>query len=120
MPPSATPPPQLHHYSLSLEQWRLAELLKEVRFVLVAGSATRVEAQALYLCDQQVFGLGCQLERLTSAESRFRLLKVGRCLLSDHGMGAASMSIALHELFLMCRHAGVLDKITLIRFGTCK
>lgn len=112
-----------HHFSLTFEPREVASRLSDVRFLLVAGCWRRAQAQANYLAERLFNGRdleALQAERLTSDTSRFSLFKVGPVLVSDHGMGAASMSIALHELFLMCRQAGVMPSLTVIRFGTCK
>lgn len=113
-----------HHFSLTFDPKDVASKLKDVRFILVAGCGQRAEAQAHYLAERLFNGVGDiprhPLQQLTKPQSRFTLFKVGPVLLSSHGMGSASMSIALHELFLMCRVAKILDLITLIRFGTCK
>lgn len=111
-----------HHFSLNFDPAEVCDKFKQVRVVLVAGSAHRAEDQANFLAET-FNGTDLEyypLEHLTTDRSRFSLFHIGPVLISDHGMGAASMSIALHELFLMCQQADILDKITLIRFGTCK
>lgn len=111
-----------HHYSLIFNPNEVEHRFKDVRFVLVAGCSQRVEAQANYLVEKLFDGVKYArypVERLTKPRSRFTLFKLGPCLLSNHGMGCASMSIALHELFLMCQTANVIKKITVLRFGTC-
>lgn len=112
-----------HHFSLTFDPIEVNKRFSDVRFVLVAGCHFRTEAQANYLSEQLFNGQNleeCELEKLTQLRSRFTLFKVGPVLISDHGMGPASMSIAIHELLLMCQTADVIDKITIIRFGTCK
>lgn len=112
-----------HHYSLTFDPNDVSHRFKQVRFILVAGSAHRAEAHAKFLAEELFNGSNLsnfQLEHLTASKSRFTLFQVGPVLISDHGMGAASMSIALHELFLMCKQANILKNITMIRFGTCK
>lgn len=112
-----------HHYSLTFDPSQIGSKFRDVRFVLVAGCEFRAENQALYLAEHTFNGSAGpkeELERLTKPKSRFVLFKLGPVLISNHGMGPASMSIALHELFLMCQQAGVIKQITLIRFGTCK
>lgn len=114
---------EYHHFSLTFDPAEVDHRFKDVRFVLVAGCTQRVEAQAHYLAEKLVDHVNktkYQLEQLTKSRSRFTLFKLGPCLLSNHGMGCASMSIALHELFLMCQRAQVMKLITLLRFGTCK
>uniref|UniRef100_A0A6G1SGQ5 Uridine phosphorylase 1 n=1 Tax=Aceria tosichella TaxID=561515 RepID=A0A6G1SGQ5_9ACAR len=111
-----------HHFSLTFHPNEVEQRFKDVRFVLVAGCSERVEAQAHYLAEKLfdgVKGVKYPLEQLTKSRSRFTLFKLGPCLLSNHGMGCASMSIALHELFLMCQKAKVINLITVLRFGTC-
>lgn len=93
--------------------------------MLVAGCPYRAQAQAAYLAEKLFDGSEGNLpkhglEKLTLERSRFSLFKVGPVLISNHGMGPASMSIALHELFLMCKQAGILRDLTVLRFGTCK
>lgn len=111
-----------HHFALTFDKQEVAQRMQDVRFVLVAGCWRRAEAMAQHLAARVFNGTVLdkrELERLTkSASSRFTLFKVGPVLVSDHGMGPASMSIALHELLIMCQVAGVIDKITLLRFGT--
>lgn len=112
-----------HHYSLTFDPSEIQKRFSDVRFVLIAGCVNRVEAQASYLAENLFNGsvLGrFSCDRLTKASSRFALFQVGPVLVSNHGIGAASMSIAMHELILMCQQADVAHKITLIRFGTCK
>lgn len=112
-----------HHFSLTFDPNEVPSRFKDVEFVLVAGCDRRAEAHANYLLEHLFNGqrLGKEkLEKLTTESSRFSLFKVGPVLLANHGMGPASMSIALHELFLMCQQAQTIDRITLLRFGTCK
>lgn len=113
-----------HHYSLILGTEEVIEKIKDVTFILVAGDVYRAEAQANYLSEKVSFWSDTQpqheLEKLTHPKSRFTLFKIGPVLISNHGMGPASMSIALHELLLMSKQAGILKNITIIRFGTCK
>lgn len=112
-----------HHFSLTFNPVEASTQFRDIAFVLVAGCAQRVEALANYLSQYLFNGSDLQNHQatlLTKPSSRFTLFRVGPVLISNHGMGSASMSIALHELLLMCQRAGVLDRITLIRFGTCK
>lgn len=111
-----------HHFSLTFGPEEVGTRFKEVRFLLIAGCPFRVEAQANYLAEHLFNGILLnekRVERLTKPHSRFTLFKLGPVLLSNHGIGSASMSIALHELFLMCRKAQALQHLTVIRFGTC-
>lgn len=112
-----------HHFTLTFNPTEVAQRFKDVRFLLVAGCSQRVEAQAHYLAERLFNGVSLakhKLEQLTMSKSRFKLFKLGPCLLSNHGMGAASMSIAIHELFLMCQQAEVINLVTVLRFGTCE
>lgn len=112
-----------HHYSLTFDPSELPNRLRDIRFVLVAGCSHRAEALGHYLAEKLFDGVKFprhQLEQWTRSRSRFSLFKLGPVLLSNHGMGCASMSIALHELFLMCQQAKIMDLITVLRFGTCK
>lgn len=46
------------------------------------------------------------------------MFKAGPVLCVNHGMGAPSVSILLHELFKLLHYAGCLQ-VTFIRMGTC-
>lgn len=107
-----------HHFSLTFPTEELASRFKDVRFVLVAGCEHRAASMATYLHEHLLTKV--EREQLTGPRSRFTLFKVGSVLISNHGMGPASMSIALHELLLMCQQAAVIKLITMIRFGTCE
>lgn len=111
-----------HHYSLTFDPNEIKRKFSDVRFLLIAGCANRVDAQAKFLVKHLFNGEKqekLEADKLTRPNSRFTLFKIGPVLVSNHGMGSASMSIAMHELFIMCQQANVIDKITLIRFGTC-
>lgn len=111
-----------HHFSLNFDPSEIAERFRDIRLVLIAGCWRRAFNQAKFLAQRLTTkdGKKYDLERLTHEETRFKLFKVGPVILSDHGMGGPSMSIAVHELLLMCREAQVMNRITMIRFGTCK
>lgn len=114
-----------HHYSFTFDTSQLNKRFNGVRIILIGGCPHRAARQARYLEASlskggpvSVGSYPCEL--LTKPTSRFVLYQVGPVLVGNHGMGAPSMSIAIHELLLMCRRAGVLEQIYLIRFGTCK
>lgn len=116
--------PSYHHYSLTFPLYEIPIKLNSVKFILLTDCVHRAEAQAEYL-SKNLFTHENHLpsktvKRLTSTKSRFSLYKVGVVLVSDYGLGRASMSIALHELLLMCQQAEIIQDVTLIRFGTCK
>lgn len=111
-----------HHFSLVFDGREVETKFNNIRFVLVAGCARRADRQAKFLAENLFNGFALEkyeFEKLTNETSRFSLFKVGPVLISEHGMGPASMSIAMHELLLMCQVAKVIDKVTFIRFGTC-
>lgn len=115
-----------HHFSLTFNPDEVNTRFQDVRFVLVAGSAHRAEGQAKFLAEN-LFNASAinnnhkhEFCKLTEQRSRFALFKVGPVLIGEHGMGPASMSIALHELLLMCQQANVINLVTIIRFGTCE
>lgn len=112
-----------HHYSFNFDKDQVPSKISDVRAIFIAGCRRRAENQAQYLAqhlDAKPDGKRYEVEKLTKSSSRFDLFKVGPALVSDHGMGGPSMMIAVHELILMCREAEILNKIILIRFGTCK
>lgn len=118
-----------HHFSLTFDKREIGQRFRDVRFVLVAGCARRAHAQADYLAARLHLTRTSDdadqtkpevVQVLSKPTSRFALFKVGPVLVANHGMGPASMSIALHELLLMCKQADIISRITLVRFGTCK
>ncbi|KAG9509906.1 Uridine phosphorylase 1 [Fragariocoptes setiger] len=120
-----------HHFSLTIDKSEIKSKFNDLKFVLVAGTSSRVEACSRYFeAEQQrrrqlgsdVFHdepqtVPYQLECLTKPGSRFDLYKFGPVLLSSHGIGSPSMSTAVHELLLMCHEAQRLKDIIIIRFG---
>lgn len=113
--------PTLHHYKFTFSLKQLAERLRDVRFVLLAGCKSRASAFSDYLsCHLTSSEKKHDSECLVESYSRLTLFKVGPVLVGDHGMGSPSLLIALHEIFLMCKFANTLSQIVVIRFGTCK
>lgn len=113
-----------HHYSLTFSTHQICDKLKDVKIVLLTDCSRRADAQLDYL-SKKLFNYERGLpvykpEKLTGTKSRFSLSKIGPVLVSDCGLGRASVSIALHELFLMCKQSGIIEDIKLIRFGTCE
>ncbi|PVD37196.1 hypothetical protein C0Q70_04191 [Pomacea canaliculata] len=56
--------------------------------------------------------------RCSPKTERYSLFKVGPVLCASHGIGVASASVLLHELFKLIHLAGCVD-VTLLRIGTC-
>ena len=109
----------LHHFSLNFDLEAKRKSLEGIRFVLIAGCSRRAENLAIHLSNN-CFNGEISEEKLTREFSRFDLFRVGPVLVANHGMGSPSMSIAVHELCLLCKELGLLKKVVLLRFGTCK
>lgn len=113
----------LHHFSLIFPKENIRTQFSDIRFIFVAGCPNRAYNFGLFLTETLFNGkvkAKLPLKRLTYENSRFDLYHIGPVLVADHGMGSASMSIAMHELLIMCQLAGVINKVTVVRFGTCK
>ena len=113
----------LHHFTLKYDKEEIEDQFNRIEFIFIAGCHRRAHNLAKYLTKSTFNGWFFdhqEPEKLTLDNSRFDLYRVGSVLVANHGMGSASMSIALHELFLISNIAGILNKITVIRFGTCK
>ncbi|KER19431.1 hypothetical protein T265_11797 [Opisthorchis viverrini] len=105
----------LYHLGLSTKSVNFRKEFGDVKFVCVAGSAYRIKAFAQMLAKEA--GLSTDLPNLAADGGRFVLYKVGAVLAADHGMGAPSISILLHEMFKLLHYAHCTD-VTFIRLGT--
>jgi len=107
-------------YHLGLDSGMdLAGEFGDVRFVLMGGSRVRAKRLARQLYPV-VYGveLGEDEEPPTfGKQERYALYKVGPVVACNHGMGMASMSIALVELTKLFHYAGASD-VAYIRIGT--
>jgi len=96
----------------------LEEKFGDVRFVCMGGSSDRMATFANLLAESGLITLpiGTKLAPVGKTE-RYTVYKVGPVICASHGIGMASMSVLLHELFKLLYHARVRD-VTFIRIGT--
>ncbi|CAK8693141.1 unnamed protein product [Clavelina lepadiformis] len=117
----------LYHIGLSTED-DLAERFSDVKFVCMGGKPERMRnfANLIYdvlgrpkNCEFDTVASGDELELkdLGKAAGRYSFFKVGPVISASHGIGAASMSVILHELLKLTHYAGCTD-VTFIRVGT--
>jgi len=108
-----------HLYHLGLDtSMNLKEMFGDTKFVCMQGSAERTLKFANY-CLQHLkvkIPVGCSLAPIGKTE-RYSLYKVGPVISVNHGMGAPSLSILLHEVTKLLSYAGATNVIY-IRIGT--
>lgn len=96
----------------------LREMFGDVKFVCMGGSAPRMERLAKELASALSIRLptGMQLAPIGKTE-RYSLFKVGPIICVNHGMGCPSLSILMHEITKLLRHAQA-ENVIYIRIGT--
>lgn len=109
----------MYHIGFTSKQ-DLRTMFGDIRFVCLGGTAHRMEKFARLLVRELPVKLptGCDLSDLSAHSHRYSMFKAGPVLCVNHGMGAPSVSILLHELFKLLHYAGCLQ-VTFIRMGTC-
>lgn len=108
----------LYHLGLSTEM-DLKAMFGDVKFVCMGGSVERAHMFAKK-CVKELnikIPVGCEIAPVGKTE-RYTLFKIGNIISVNHGMGAPSLSILLHELAKLLHHAEAKD-VTFIRMGTC-
>jgi len=106
----------LYHFGMSTKSHNFVELFGDVKFVCCGGSAGRMEKMANMLLKEFCPSSSAPAVNLCQAD-RFVMFKAGPVLCVNHGMGMPSMSIMLHELFKLLRHAKCKD-VLIFRVGT--
>jgi len=106
----------LYHFGISTQSHDFARLFGDIKFVCCGGSAKRMEKFANIFLKE--FDPSTSTPAVNICQSdRFVMYKAGPVLCVNHGMGMPSMSIMLHELFKLLRHAKCKD-VTIFRVGT--
>jgi len=108
----------LYHLGLSTEM-DLKAMFGDVKFVCMGGSVERAHMFAKK-CVKELnikIPVGCEIAPVGKTE-RYTLFKVGNIISVNHGMGAPSLSILLHELAKLLHHAEATD-VVFMRMGTC-
>ncbi|KAK7477241.1 hypothetical protein BaRGS_00031552, partial [Batillaria attramentaria] len=110
----------LYHLGISTATTDFPATFGDVKFVCVGGTVPRMEEFAHYLAGE--LGLTQNgtpaVSMCTKKTERYVMFKVGPCLIASHGIGVASLSVVLHELFKLLHLARCSD-VTLLRIGTC-
>lgn len=105
----------LYHFALGTTD-DLPKLFGDVKFVVMGGSASRMELFSLHL--QRSLNLKIQKPvDLAVKGGRYSLFKNGPVLCVNHNIGASTLSVVLHEIFKLVHHAGCTD-VHFIRLGT--
>jgi len=105
----------LYHFGMSTKTDDFHQVFGDVKFVCCGGSARRMELIANMLLKE--FDPSSTAAVNLSRSDRYVMFKAGPVLCVNHGMGMPSMSIMLHELFKLLRHARCKD-VMLFRIGT--
>lgn len=98
-----------HYYHLGLNS-NDAPLFKNVKFVIMGGSESRMRNFAKFVSPQFV--------EVGTSSDRYTMLLFDKILVCSHGMGMPSMSILLHEVYKLLTKAGAKDFV-FVRMGTC-
>jgi len=112
----------LYHINITTED--LAEIRRkfgDVKFVCLAGSVSRVQkfAQLCYDELKDVYDIpeDAATDDIAIKAGRYSAFKVGPVLTVNHGMGAPSTSILMHELFKLLHYAEA-KNVRFLRMGT--
>lgn len=109
----------LYHFGMGTMTHDLPEMFGQIRFVLMGGSASRMEKMANLLHNELGLKKGEEIVDLAKAGGRYSMYKVGQVLLVNHNIGASTLSVVLHEIFKLLEHAGVdRSSVHVIRLGT--
>jgi len=112
----------LYHLDINLND-DVREEYKDIKFVCCGGKASRMENFAKFLYEKlqhpqnSIFEEDGQLKNISASAGRYSMFKVGPCISISHGMGMASLSILLHEIFKLLAFAGC-KNVRFIRIGT--
>ncbi|CAG5099076.1 Oidioi.mRNA.OKI2018_I69.XSR.g16229.t1.cds [Oikopleura dioica] len=112
----------LYHIGLDNSGKDLEKRFGDVRLVVVGGCAkrmtdfVRVLVEKMRLCDVEVNDDA--LVDLSEERGRYCLFKVNHVLVANHGMGAGSVSILIHELLKLLSYAKA-KNVSFVRMGTC-
>jgi len=109
-------PDVLYHFGMSTLSHDFAKLFGDLKFVCCGGSAKRMEKIANMFMKEFYPSSSTPAENICQSD-RYVMFKVGPVLCVNHGMGMPSMSIMLHELFKLLRHAKCKD-VMVFRIGT--
>jgi len=113
----------LYHINITTENLELIkQKFGDVKFVCLAGSQSRVQkfAQMCYdeLKDVYDIPADAATDDIAIKAGRYSAFKVGPVLTVNHGMGAPSTSILMHELFKLLHYAEA-KNVRFLRMGTC-
>ena len=93
-----------------------------MRLVVVGGCHKRMSDFAKVLVDRMC---SCDVEvnddclvDMSEERGRYCLFKVNHVLIANHGMGAGSVSILIHELLKLLAYAKA-GNVSFVRMGTC-
>lgn len=108
----------------------LEQRFGDIKFVCLGGKQSRMKDFADYLFEKlrqpqnshfekavDESG-GKTLRNISKCAGRYSMYKVGDVLLVSHGIGTASLSVVLNEVFKLLHYAGCQNDVKFIRIGT--
>jgi len=113
----------LYHINITTENLEeIKQKFGDVKFVCLAGSQSRVQKFAK-MCYEQLkdcydIPADAATDDIAIKAGRYSAFKVGPVLTVNHGMGAPSTSILMHELFKLLHYAEA-KNVRFLRMGTC-
>jgi len=110
----------LYHLNLSTKSHDLPAEFGDVKFVIIGGTASRMQkfANEASKVLASLLPDGFVPTNLTGSTDRYVMYKIGPVLSVSHGIGVPSLSIMLHEVFKLLHHAGCSKDVIIIRTGT--
>lgn len=106
----------MYHFGFGKCTDDLPSLFGDVKFVCCGGTKSRMERLAAYIREQLGQEAGAHLKDLSKSE-RFSIFKAGPVLCINHGIGTASLSVMLAEVFKILHYAKC-ENVTFFRVGT--
>ncbi|ESO96561.1 hypothetical protein LOTGIDRAFT_115853 [Lottia gigantea] len=107
----------LYHLDLETSKLDFKKEFNDVKFVCIGGSPTRMLKFAKFM-SKQLTGNIEEPRNYAKGTDRYCLYKAGPVLIANHGIGTASLSVVLNELFKLLFYAQC-SNVIFLRLGTC-
>jgi uridine phosphorylase len=113
----------LYHINLTTDNLdEIKQKFGDVKFVCLAGSVSRVQkfAKMCYEKLKDIYDIPDEAatDDIAYQAGRYSAFKIGPVLTVNHGMGAPSTSILMHELLKLLHYAEATN-VKFLRMGTC-
>ncbi|XP_064607157.1 uridine phosphorylase 1-like [Liolophura sinensis] len=109
----------LYHIAIATNTHDLPSLFGDVKFVCIGGQPSRMSRFAAMVSRELGDPLpeGQTPQNYAAGTDRYAIYKTGPVLAVSHGIGFASLSVILHEIFKLLYHSRCKD-VKIIRVGT--